>query len=495
MMSRSSAVLSSTLAVLLGSTAAMADVTAEQVWEAWSKQYTAYGYSLSDEGTAREGDTLVVRGLSLTQETEDSSFDMTVPEVRLRELGDGTVEVTTSEEIKAQATSAIEEAPDVNLDMSIRQTGSVTIVSGTPEALSYAMTAPELVIELDQTQIGSEMNAPVKVWMSIQGTSGTYTVKGTETQEVDSTFRVSGVKVTASGADPESGGTFTMDAELSDLDVTSASFLPAGVSFEDLPAALSAGAKMSAQASYGVSSIAVEGTDGENSTKVNGTSQSGDFAFALAPETVTYSASALDQTFEMSSAQMPLPVSGAIASSSFDMAIPLAASDTPQPFNGKIALEGLSVSDDLWGMFDPQALLPRDPATLIIDLEGLAKPLVTLYTMDPGGPVAPPFELDSVKIKQLRLALAGAELTGTGDLSFPPTEGTPMPVGAIDLGLVGAKGLMDKLVTMGLVPQDQAMFAQMMLGLYAVPNGDDSMTSKIEFKDGGEILANGQRIQ
>lgn len=495
MMSRTTAVLSSTLALLLGSTAAMADVTAEQVWEAWSKQYTAYGYNLSDAGTAREGDTLVVRELSLKQEVEGSSFDLTIPEVRLREVGDGTVEVTASEDIRAVAASTIEEGPDVNMDISIRQAGSVTLVSGTPEALSYALTAPEVVIELDQTQVGSEENAPVKVWMSMQGITGTYDVAGTDSQEVDSNFRVSGVKLTASGADPESGGTFAIDGQISDIQMTSASLLPAGVSFEDLPAALTAGAKMSANATYGASSFSAEGTDGENSTKLNGTAQSGQFAFALAPETVTYTASALDQNFEVTSAQMPFPITGAIANSSFDMAIPLAASDTPQPFNGKIALEGLSVSDQLWGMFDPQALLPRDPATLIIDLEGTAKPLVTLYTIDPASPAAPPFEMDSLKIKQLRLALAGAELTGTGDLTFPPTAGTPMPVGAVDLGLVGAKGLMDKLVTMGFVQQDQAMFAQMMLGLYAVPTGDDAVTSKIEFKEGGEILANGQRIQ
>jgi hypothetical protein len=39
------------------------------------------------------------------------------------------------------------------------------------------------------------------------------------------------------------------------------------------------------------------------------------------------------------------------------------------------------------------------------------------------------------------------------------------------------------------------MFVGMMLGLYAVPAGDDLYTSKIEFKSGGEILANGQRIR
>lgn len=494
MMLRTSAVLSTALATLLGSTA-MADVTADQVWEAWSKQYSAFGYEIANGGTSREGDTLVVRDIALKQELDGSSFDMTVPEVRLRERGDGTVEMTASNEIKAVAASKIEERPDVRMDITIRQADSVTIVSGTPEALSYDVTAPEVVVELDQTQVGDETNAPIKVWLSVEGTSGHYNVSGGETQNVASNFRVSGVKFTASGADPESSGTFAIDGQVSDLKVESSSVLPEGVSFEDLPAALKAGAQMSAHMTYGASSFEAEGAQGESSTKVNSTTQSGKFDFALSPETAHYVLGATDQTIEMTSEQMPFPISAQIAQTSFDLAIPLAASDTPQPFSGRLALEELSVSDQLWGMFDPQALLPRDPATLIVDLEGAAKLLAAIYSPEAAAAPMPPVELDNLKIKQVRLALAGAEVSGTGDVKFDNAMGMPKPIGAVDLSLVGVKGLMDKLVTLGFVPQDQAMFAQMMLGLYAVPTGEDSMSSKIEFKEGGEILANGQRIQ
>lgn len=497
---RTQAVLSTVLATLLGSTAVVADVTAEQVWEAWSKQYAGYGYELADGGTTREGDTLVVRELSISQAVEGSSFDMTIPEVRLRELGDGTVEVTASEELKAVAKSVVPDAPEVSMDMLIRQT-STSIVSGTPEAMSYAIDAPEMTIELDQTQVGTEQNAPVKIWASLQGTTGTYDVSGTDSTEIRSVFDVAGVKFTMSGADPESGTTFSADGQLSGLKSESTSVLPAGVSFEDLPAALSAGARMDASMTYGAGNFSIDAAESDTSTQIKSTLQSGAFDFALTPELAKYSAFAKGQEFEVTSAQMPLPITGTIADASFDLGIPLSASEVPQPFNGKLALEGLSVSEQLWGMFDPQSVLPRDPATLIIDLEGEAKPLVTLYSPEAAAAQVPPIELDSLKIKQLRLALAGADLTGTGDLTFPKAADPatalpmPMPVGAIDLNLVGAKGLIDKLVTLGFVQQDQAMFAQMMLGLYAVPTGEDAMSSKIEFKDGGEILANGQRIQ
>ena len=69
------------------------------------------------------------------------------------------------------------------------------------------------------------------------------------------------------------------------------------------------------------------------------------------------------------------------------------------------------------------------------------------------------------------------------------------PLGAVDLKLSGANKLMDGLVAMGVMPQDQVMFAKMMMGMYAVPAGEDLFTSKIEFKEGGHILANGQPIK
>lgn len=74
--------------------------------------------------------------------------------------------------------------------------------------------------------------------------------------------------------------------------------------------------------------------------------------------------------------------------------------------------------------------------------------------------------------------------------------GVPQPVGGIDLTLVGGNALIDKLVAVGLVPEQQAMGARMMLGLLAVP-GDtpDTLNSKIEINEMGHILANGQRIQ
>ncbi len=108
---------------------------------------------------------------------------------------------------------------------------------------------------------------------------------------------------------------------------------------------------------------------------------------------------------------------------------------------------------------------------------------------------AMPGQLDAINLNALQVKAAGAELTGSGAATVDNSSGMPKPVGAVDLKLVGANALIDKLVAMGLIPEDQAMGARMMMGMFAVPSGEDELTSKIEFKEDGGIYANGQRIQ
>ncbi|MGI9393360.1 MAG: DUF2125 domain-containing protein, partial [Boseongicola sp.] len=68
--------------------------------------------------------------------------------------------------------------------------------------------------------------------------------------------------------------------------------------------------------------------------------------------------------------------------------------------------------------------------------------------------------------------------------------------GVANLMLVGGNGLLDKLVGMGLLPDEQAMGARMMMGLFARPgDGPDTLVSTIEVNEDGSVLANGQRIK
>jgi hypothetical protein len=62
--------------------------------------------------------------------------------------------------------------------------------------------------------------------------------------------------------------------------------------------------------------------------------------------------------------------------------------------------------------------------------------------------------------------------------------------------LRGGNALLDTLVSMGLVPEQEAAGARMMMGLFAVAGAEpDTLNSTIEVQGNGQIFANGQRIQ
>jgi hypothetical protein len=227
----------------------------------------------------------------------------------------------------------------------------------------------------------------------------------------------------------------------------------------------------------------------------SGRAQSGHATVGLSREAVRYAASGSNTVIELQTMQFPVPMKATVDQGEVEFALPMAATTESQPFTGKIGLIGLNLSEQIWAMLDPTAKLDHGPATLIIDLTGKGKALIDLFSPAATASPAPPLQIDSLNVNKVQLTAAGAELTGNGALTFDNSMGKPMPLGAVDLKLAGSNKLMDALVAMGVIPQDQVMFGKMMLGLYAVPAGDDLFTSKIEFKEGGKILANGQPIQ
>lgn len=168
-------------------------------------------------------------------------------------------------------------------------------------------------------------------------------------------------------------------------------------------------------------------------------------------------------------------------------------------------LQNFEMSDILWSMFDPSSILPRDPATLLVDLAGKATGLANFFdpqvmaVAEATGEL--PVQIDALDVNALELSLVGASLTGTGDFTFDNTGqtafgGMPKPTGELNLSLSGGNALIDKLSQMGLIGPQEAGGARMMMGLLAVPGpAPDTLNSKIEINDQGHIMANGQRIQ
>lgn len=107
-----------------------------------------------------------------------------------------------------------------------------------------------------------------------------------------------------------------------------------------------------------------------------------------------------------------------------------------------------------------------------------------------------PFRGTEAELSNLRLSFAGAEVTGSGRAEDISTPDKPAGMGELNMTLKGIHKLIDTAVDMGLLPNEQAMGARLGLGLIARP-GDDANTlvSHIEMNEIGQIFANGQRIK
>ncbi|KEP70472.1 hypothetical protein DL1_17285 [Thioclava dalianensis] len=479
---------------LISAPAAFADVTPEQVWTAWQKGYESYGYKVTTGSKDRSGDTYTISDVTLENTSGDSSFTLTVPSIKLHDNGDGTVDATMSEKMNGVATTDMGEDGPVQLDMVLTQQDSKITVSGTPEDMIYDIDSPKMTVEMDQDKAGKTAK-PVKVFVSLEGTKGTYEMKQSGGQDITSNVTTKLVRMSASGADPETSGTFNLSGSVADVSYNGSFVLPEGVSMEELDTALNAGAKIDFQATYGASDFSLSADANEGPVSVKTSAQSGALTAVMTQESVQYGATAEGSKLNMTSQKLPFPVTAGLDEIVTNFLIPVSKSDTAQPYKAKIALKGLTVSDDIWNMFDPDKKLPRDPASLVVDLSGKAMLTADLFSKAAAKMSSPPIEMQSADINALQLTLMGADLRGSGALTFDNSTPVPQPVGTIDLTLTGANALMDNLVASGLVPQDKIMFGRMMLGLYAKSTGDDAVESKVEFKDGGEILVNGQRVQ
>jgi hypothetical protein len=272
-----------------------------------------------------------------------------------------------------------------------------------------------------------------------------------------------------------------------------------GMEEVDLADAFAKGFALDMGMTYGAMIYDFDVSDATTSGKLMGGSEGGSFQFALDAAKMMLAGGSKNVSATLSGADLPFPeVSVSYAESGFNVTMPLAKGDAPQDFSFLTKIVDLQISEEIWAMLDPTGAVPHDPATLVIDTSGMALLKADLMASAEGA--TPDAELHSLNVNDLTARVAGAELTGTGAFTFDNTDlttfgGMPAPTGKLELKLMGGNGLLDALVSMGMLSEDDAMGARMMIAMFANPGaGEDELTSVLEFKDKG-FFANGQQLQ
>ncbi|QYK42054.1 MAG: DUF2125 domain-containing protein [Paracoccaceae bacterium] len=492
----------SALCTLLSTTALHAQVTPEQVWQNWKDLATGYGQTVSTGSESRQGDTLVITGMTMEQADGDVAVTGTIDEVRFRDLGNGTVEVTMSPTYPLTMNTVNAEGEDVEVGIEIAQDNLSMIAGGTPDNTTYDFTADSMVVSTTSVIEAGEA-LPVKFNLALEGAGGKYVVNRKPGDVIDLTSGVTAgnMVLTVAMTDPAEGTDVQINATVAQLSATSSGTFGSMMDMEKLSDALNAGFAVDVALSYGPIAYDMNVTEDSGPTSIRGKTDGGSLALAMDRTKLAYKGGARAVEVLISSAQIPFPeVAIRYAETAFDLLMPISKGDAPQEYRLGATLRDLTVSDEIWAMFDPMQNLSRDPATLVIDARGTATLSVDIMDEEAMNSGMPPGTLDSFDLPALQLKIAGAELTGNGALTFDNTDlvsfdGVPAPTGTVNLALSGGNALLDKLVAMGLVPDEQAMGARMMMGMFARPGTEpDTLTSTLEFKDKG-FFANGMRLK
>ncbi|MCJ1900731.1 MULTISPECIES: DUF2125 domain-containing protein [Paracoccus] len=516
---------SSALALAAMAAPALADVTSEQVWQSWVDYYQSLGYTVTEGNRDKAGDTLTLSDVVINGGMPESQVDFSVARITLSESGDGTVRTVFADQMTGEAHGTDPDGQGYSVPFTLDIPGNVIVTSGAPEDMTHEFDYPTMDFALTTIKSGDK-ETPLPIKVGVADSTGTFHIVAGSPAKYD--YAMKSGRITFSGdVTSEEDDKVKFEGSIDGAETSGEMAVPDGTKIEeDMNAALKAGLAMDGVLKAGAMAVSFDfaGTDEDGQETSGAGKYDGkgfELSFGLSQDGMTYQAGSDAGSFELTSSDMPFPINYAIESGSFDMQMPVMQSDQAQPFKFAYSLAGLTLGDAIWNLFDAQGQLPRDPASLDIDVTGQMK--VTKDIFDPAS-MAPasdeaeaeadgtadgaegmeaaeadpqPFEPVEVAINQFALNALGAKVNAEGALKAPESGDMTTPVGEVHARYEGVNGLIDKLGAMGLIPEDQIMGVRMMMAMFAKPvaEGEDKLETRLEFKEDGSIFANGQQIK
>jgi len=485
---------------LCAATPALSDVTAAELWAEWQEQSVAQGQTLSADAVLETATGLTLQGVTSVFDDEDVRTTARTDEMVLTENGDGTVTVTMSELYDITIEIENEGNPPASIGLELRHEGLSILAGGTVDARSYDYSADTITVTEGELSGGPGAPPAVDLLVTLRDLDAGYLIDGSDPDDlvIDSRGTIAsmsgGIDVVAAPGDQ---GRLKASFMLSGLTSTGNGQMGSLAALDAEGDALPEGFDVAAELAYDAGWMNIDFDDEMGTAfRVAYTNEGTSLSMAITADQFAVDYTETGTAMEMSGTDLPVPISVSYASGQVAMDIPITGGDVAVPFAARVAYEEIAIDEALWAMVDPGRAIARDPLTVIADMSGTVQMMTNLMEMKPDEIDAPPGELRSLTLNELRISGGGAELTGTGDMSFAAGQVIPMPVGNVELSMTGGNALMDSLVATGMVPADQVMMVRAMTGMFARPGPTpDSLESVIEFGADGTITANGIPFQ
>lgn len=489
----------------------VADIGAADIWQSQQDYLAALGADMTGQVT-RSGVVETVSGITatFTLPFDAGTLVLTGPDMILTELDQGTVSLSYAQPVIVGLAADITGHGSISARLALGLDNPDIIASGRPGDITYDYSIDRMTFELlDLTAGGALEGTTVALTGNIAELSGQSRAQTADLVTLTSGYAMGALDLNYAMTDPD--GTRVTGTGGSDSTTGSSEIvLPRdGMDIMNLAAALSRGLRFSATSeTVGYSTSETTETDGQVIAAQMTSSAVQTVRYGLDESGLTMEGKAHDNKVEFANQLLlPVPVSASIVTAEGVMQLPVSAGPQPQDMRMQMVMDGVTINEALWSALDPAQILPRDAATVELDLTGQIRNFVDwlnfaqVQTVIEGGGM--PAEPVALTLNRLNVSMAGTDLNGSGAISFDNQDldsygGLPKPVGAVDLSLRGANTLIDRLVEMGLVQAEDANGARMMMAIMARPDpdgGDDALMSRIELTGDGQILANGQRLK
>ena len=482
---------------------AMADVNAADVWANQQALYGSIGATLSGD---LSGEQLSNPEINVILPEGIASFQIKTDIVAMTENNDGSVTIVYPSPMTVAVAGGATGEGSFSAKATMTHDGYTVTATGNPSDITYVSEATNMRFEVEDVSaegVSELEKTAIEGFMTLTSWGGT--------SRVTEGNLISYIAETEVGAS-EAEFTIRIDNVTSHskqftqpmTSAIEASFPVGGSDVMNLSAALRDGLSLVVRSTgEGNSSSTVTMLDGEllNNQKTSTGAQ--DFELSFTEEGLAMSGDANSFAMTMFDPLLfPGEIQLGIGELSIGYDVPLNASEEAQDFRIATGLKDVTIGESIWGMIDPAGQLPRDAAEISFDITGVGTNGMDLldFAALAGLMGPPPIEVDEVTLENLRIAAVGAEATATGAMTFDWTDfqtipGIARPEGSVTVNLNGANALLDKLVAMGLIPEEDLMMPRMMMGMFATPVGDDMLETVLEVNGEGHVLANGQRLQ
>ncbi len=491
-----SILLLTTAPFVLLSTPALS-LTAEEAFADITQLFAMNGQPLECATPTKSGGMMVVDDCKILIEVPAAEVDYTFSSIELKENGDGSVAASFPDDLVYSVTGD-GSAPMPAFTYVVSVDGAL-ILAGEPGRVTYTATGNNVTWRIDEATLSEGGFSKLDGMLS--GLTGQVSHMGGDMTNVAYDFAGDAFTFNVVG----SPNTVALDisGRMEKPQLTSTGTMGSPLNNMNMLQSLKDGLAVDGTFGHAGAQYKLKANDPRRNMNIMATSDSGAMTFGMSEAGLTYGAETRGSSITVTDSNLPFGTIGVAADLlGFDMTFPIAGGTDPQPYAYALDLSGVTISENIWSMVDPQAAVPRDPATIALDVSGTM--VWDFSLLDPEmlsaapSDFSPPNLIDLV-VNTLSVSFGGAAITGDGQFAFVKdmfaTGDFPVDTGTANFKLNGVYGLLDKLTAANLLPPQQAMGARMGLGIAAKPTENaDELVSEIVIAPGRVITVNGQRM-